>query len=183
MLGETDLRLWPRPRSELRARLRNPLSPPISLGEARIRRKRSLELRLRLAWGGGARIALFSRGEGQGQLGTRAQSTGACRKRVLKSELGEEKRPGKKKGGRRAREKGRDAKSQAGRRPHQELAGPRRREEVGTGRAKQRRRASREPAPPPPASRCPLSREQPVLSSSLGRKNKAGQEARTRPRR
>lgn len=107
MLGKTDLRLWPRPRSELRARRRNPLSPPILLGEARIRRKRSLELRLRLAWG--ARIALFSRGEGQGQLGTRAQSTGACRKRVLKGELGGEKRPGKKKGGRRAREKGRDA--------------------------------------------------------------------------
>lgn len=64
MLGETDLRLWPRPRSELRARLRNPLSPPISLGEARIRRKRSLELRLRLAWGGQNSLILAGRRPG-----------------------------------------------------------------------------------------------------------------------
>lgn len=89
---------------------------------------------------------------------------------MLKSELGEEKRPGKKKGGRRAREKGRDAKSQAGRRPHQELAGPRRREEVGTGRAKQRRRASREPAPPAP--RVPV----PSLSRATGAVFVAGKE-------
>lgn len=37
--GETDPRLRPRPRDKLKASPRNPLSPSISQGEARIRRK------------------------------------------------------------------------------------------------------------------------------------------------
>lgn len=52
----TGLRLWWRPRDRQRARPWSPLSP-VSLSEARIQRKASLELRVRLALGFGEALA------------------------------------------------------------------------------------------------------------------------------
>lgn len=168
MLGETDLRLWPRPRSELRARLRNPLSPPISLGEARIRRKRSLELRLRLAWGGQNSLILAGRRPGTaGYSGAvhRSLQEESAEKRARRRETArKEERRAKGEGERERREK-----------PGREKAAPRAgwaQAPRGSGYGESEAKAASVPRASPPAPRVPV----PSLSRATGAVFVAGKE-------
>ena len=159
MVGQTDLRLWLRPRDGPRARPRDPLSSPISLGEARIRRKPSLEPRVRLALGTGGAAA--SRQGGQAERGARAQSGGACRKRVLRRRARrremarKEERRTKGEGERERRREKRPGREKAARR----AAWAREPRGSGTERAKRRRASAahatlRVPGSPPTSDRC-----------------------------
>lgn len=170
MLGETDLRLWPRPRSELRARLRNLLSPPISLGEARIRRKRSLELRLRLAWGEGGQNSLILAGRRPGTAGYsgavhRSLQEESAEKRARRRETArKEERRAKGEGERERREK-----------PGREKAAPRAgwaQAPRGSGYRESEEKAASVPRASPPAPRVPV----PSLSRATGAVFVAGKE-------
>lgn len=166
--GRTDLRLWPWPRDRLTARPRIPF-----LGEARIRRKLRLELRVRLAWGSGKSRPRWERPG-------RAGHSGAVRKR-LQENRAEESSAERKGQARREEGEGRGRKGET-RKARPGKAAPRAgraQTPRGSGSRKSEAQAGKRGARRPPRPGA-LFREQPGRSASLGRENEAGRAAETR---